>query len=316
MMTQNGNGDRAAWPELHVSTWAPTKRRLHLYAQMLGKIRVALSPVQPNWMFTPLHLTARGMTTGFVPYGSASLEARLDVFDSLISIGSSSGRQIDVALASSQTVRDVYEALSAALRTLGVECTISTIPQELPDRTPFTQDETPGEYDPEAVRRWFVAATATAAELDRWRAHFCGRSGVQLWWGAFDVGLVLFNGRRVTPPADRGYIMKYDLDAELMSVGLYLGDERVAPFYYGYIFPEPPGAQSFPIAPSSASWSSDLHEWVLPYESVRAASDPGAAIRAFADSIYGQCFSAAGWAHDACTYDVPSLIRKRALRAD
>lgn len=272
---------------------------------MLGKIRVALSPPQPNWMFTALHLNARGFTTGFVPYGSVSIEASLDVFDSRITIGRSDGARFSLDLLPARTIAEIYKQLSAALNAAGVRCKISTVPQELLDTTPFDQNRRPGEYDPRPVLDWFRAATAVAAEFERWRAHFFGRSGIQLWWGAFDVALILFSGRRVKPPLDRGYLMKYDLDAELMNVGLYLGDERNAPFLYGYIYPEPANASELAIRPPDAFWSGILREWVLPYETLRTRKDSKAAIRQFLDSIYDQCFEAAGWKRDAYTYDAP-----------
>jgi hypothetical protein len=313
MKSQNTVDSKDAWPDLDVSKWAGTKRTLHLYAQMLGKIRLALSPPQPNWMFTPLYFTARGVTTGFIPYGQISVEAKLDVYDSQISVERSTGRGTAVALLPVRTIADVYDDLSAALRTIDVGCYISPIPQELPDRTPFNEDRRPSDYDPAAVQRWFRAATAIAAEFDRWRSCFFGRSGVQLWWGAFDVAMLLFSGRRLSPPTDRGYLMKYDLDAELMNVGLYFGDEQHAPFFYGYIFPEPPNAEALPVAPGQAAWSTQLREWVLPYEAVRGSGDPGGAIRAFADSIYSLCFSAGGWNREALTYKAPvgSVVEKQ-----
>jgi hypothetical protein len=304
----NGTANDGSWPDVRVAGWAGTKRSLHMYAQMLGKIRLALSPPQPNWMFTALYLNARGLTTGFIPYGDASVEATLDVFDSRISIARSTGKSSDVALLPVRTVAEVYDAVSAALRAVDIECKISTIPQEVPDRTPFNVDRRPSEYDPGAVKRWFRAATATAAEFDRWRGCFFGRSGIQLWWGAFDMALLLFSGRKVRPPTDRGYLMKYDLDAELMNVGLYLGDEQNAPFFYGYIFPEPPHAASLTIGPAPAAWSAQLHEWTLPYETVRTSDDPNATLAAFVDSVYALCFAAAGWNREACTYDAPSMV--------
>jgi hypothetical protein len=307
----NTLSDDRRWPDINVAKWAGTKRSMHLYTQMLGKIRLALSPPQPNWMFTALYLTPRGLTTGFIPYEGSSVEAALDVFDSRITISQCSGERSHVELLPAQTVSEVYENLSATLRRLNVACGISPVPQEVPDTTPLNQDRRPSEYDPVAALRWFRVVTATAACFETWRTHFFGRSGVQFWWGAFDVTLLLFSGRKVTPPADRGYIMKYDLDAELMSVGLYIGDETTAPFFYGYIYPQPPRAEDLPIAPPTASWSPQVGEWILPYDAVRASSHPEATIRAFIDSIYAQCFAAGGWSRDACTYDLP----KRRLRA-
>jgi uncharacterized protein DUF5996 len=294
-----------SWPDLRVSTWAGTKRAVHLYLQMLGKMRVALSPFQPNWMFTPLYLTGRGFTTGAMPVGLGSLEARLDVFDSSITVARSDGETRTIPLLPVRTIAEIYGALSAAVTELHVSCVITTEPQEVPDTTPLHEDHRACEYDVAAVQRWFRAFTATAAVFERWRAHFFGRSGVQLWWGVLDLALILFTGKHVTAPTDRGYLMKYDLDAELMNVGLYLGDEQSAPFFYGYIYPEPPGAPGLAVRPAATSWSDSLHEWILPYDAVRTAQDPEAEIRALLDSIYEQCIAAAGWDRDALAYVAP-----------
>ncbi len=275
---------------------------------MLGKIRVALSPAQPNWMFTPLLFTAHGFTTGAIPCNGVSVETLLDVFASEIVVRTSTGDERRLALLPPRSVADVYHALHAALEELDVPCVISRIPQEMPDTTPFPDDRRPAAYEPEDVQRWFRAATSTAGVFEEWRSHFFGRSGIQLWWGAFDVALLLFSGRHVAPPADRGYLMKYDLDAELMNVGLYFGDEKTKPFYYGYIFPQPADAPTSPIAPTEASWSTTFNEWVLPYDTVRNAADPDAVIRTFLDAVYELCFSKAGWNRSAFTYEAPKKI--------
>ncbi len=297
--------DGTVWPDVDVAGWAATKRTFHLYLQMLGKMRLSLSPTQPNWMFTALLLTARGITTGPMPWRGTSVEASLDVFASEVIVQRSDGNSRRIALLPVLSVAQMYEALQAALQALDVECTISPIPQEVPDTTPLHEDRRPAAYDPEAVRRWFAAATAAAGVFDAWRAHFFGRTGIQVWWGALDVALLLFSGKHVPAPADRGYIMKYDLDAEMMNVGLYYGDERTAPFFYGYIFPQPAGAESLPVAPASASWSAALSEWVLPYDAVRHAPDPSAELAAFLDAIYAQCVAAAGWDRAAFSYAAP-----------
>ncbi|MGB8908653.1 MAG: DUF5996 family protein [Candidatus Cybelea sp.] len=305
MISRKMNEDRASWPDIDVSRWAATKRSLHLYLQMLGKIKLAVAPLQPNWLFTALHLSPRGVTTGTIPWRGSSFDATIDVFDSEIALSRSDGARAKVPLLPVLTVAEVYSRLTDALATLGVDCTISTIPQELPDTTPLDEDRRASEYDAAAVRHWFVSATAVSGVFDGWRSQFFGRCGVQVWWGALDVALMLFNGRHVVPPADRGYLMKYDLDAELLNVGLYYGDEKTAPFFYGYIYPEPAEAPSLPIAPAQAAWSSDLREWVVPYEAVRRSPDPPAALRAFIDSIYEQCFAVAGWDRAALSYDPP-----------
>lgn len=293
------------WPELDLGTWAPTKKSLHLYTQMLGKLRVALSPPQPNWMFTALPLTARGVTTGPMPWREQALQASLDVFASELTLELSDGRSRKIALVPARTIAEIYADLLAALAALGVEAKLSPIPQEVADVTPFDTDRRPAAYEPAAVQRWFSAMTATAGIFDAWRAHFFGRSGIQLWWGGFDLSLMLFNGKHVPPPLDRGYLFRYDLDAELMNAGLYLGDETTAPFFYGYIFPQPAACERLPIAPTGASWSDAIKEWVLPYEAVRSAPDPAATLCTFLDSIYDVCGTAAGWDRAALTYAAP-----------
>jgi hypothetical protein len=293
------------WPDIDVAGWAPTKRSLHLYAQMLGKLRLVLSPPQPNWMFTRLHLTARGLTTGAMPWNDTCVEGQLDVFSSELIVRRSTGAESRVGLVPARPVAEVYAALLAALTEVGVVCSISCVPQELPDTTPFDRDTRSAEYDPAAVRRWFAAATTTAGVFDRWRAHFFGRSGIQVWWGAFDLAMILFNGRHVPPPTDRGYLMKYDLDAELMNCGLYLGDERTPAFFYGYIFPQPPSAEAFAMAPAAVTWSTALNEWILPYDAVRASAAPEVAITAFLDSLYARCVGEGGWDRERLSYVAP-----------
>ncbi len=149
------------------------------------------------------------------------------------------------------------------------------------------------------------------AVFDRWRAHFFGRAGVQLWWGALDLSLLLFTGKHVEPPTDRGYLFKYDLDAEMMSAGLYLGDESNAPFFYAYIYPEPAQCGSIAIAAEGVEWSDAFHEWILPYDTVRRSSDPEKLVRKFLDSVYGICGDAARWDRSQYTYVPPPLRHKR-----
>ena len=279
---------------------------------MLGKLRVALSPSQPEWMFTRLFLTARGVTTGPMPWQRSRVgrhAGRVRLRDS--SSSHSDGRTRHVPLVPARTIAEIWADLHAALKALNIGVTLNPVPQEVPDVTPMDQDRRPAAYDPAAVQRWFAVATAAAATFDRWRAHFFGRNGIQLWWGALDVALLLFNGKNVAPPADRGYLMRYDLDAEMMNVGFYPGDDAAAPFFYGYIFPQPAGAAQLPIAPATASWSDAIKEWVLPYEAVRtaAASRPQRCVRSSTRSTISAA-SAAGWDRAALTYVAP----KRVLR--
>jgi hypothetical protein len=294
------------WPDLPFAAWSATKKTLHLYAQMLGKLRVALSPAQPNWMFTSLALTARGFTTGPMPAGVATVAVTLDVFASTIAVERSDGRARSIPLVPVRTIAEVYRDLSAALAAIGVNVHITTIPQELADTTPLDTDRRAIAYDPAAVQRWFHAVTASAVVFDTWRAHFFGRSGIQLWWGAFDLSLMLFSGKHVPAPRDRGYLLRYDLDAELMNAGFYPGDDlNPAPVYYGYLYPQPAQCETLPVAPPQTAWSDKLGEWILPYDDVRASADPAATLSAFLDSVYAVCGDAGGWDRTALTYASP-----------
>jgi hypothetical protein len=302
------------WPELDLASWAPTKRSLHLYAQMLGKLRLALAPHQPNFLFTSLALTPRGFTTGTMPIGFRSLQASVDVFDAAIILETSDGSVERVALTTPRTVARVWADLHAALAALGVTVVLSPVPQEIPDLTPLDADDRPAVFDPADARRWLAVVSATSAVFDRWRAHFFGRTALALWWGAFDFALLLFSGRHVPAPTDRGYLFRYDLDAEMMNVGFYPGDDANPASFYGYIYPQPPGCGTLAIAPDQAAWSEALGEWILPYEAARTAADPEATLRAFLDAIYGVCGAAAGWDRAQFTYVAPPLraARKKA----
>jgi hypothetical protein len=298
-----------AWPELDYAAWAPTKTSLHRYAQMLGKLRLALAPHQPNFTFTSLALTARGFATGLMPYGAHALQVSVDVFDAEMIVETSDGRERRIALSAPCTVARAYAEFLAALADLGVDVELSPIPQEVADQTPLDTDERPAAFDAAAAQRWLTVMTATNAVFDSWRAHFFGRNSIQLWWGAFDFALLLFSGKHVDAPADRGYLLKYDLDAEMMNVGFYPGDDANPPIFYGYIYPQPATCSTLPIAPEGAAWSSAAGEWILPYAVLRAHADPAAALTTFLDAIYDACGGASGWDRNQLTYMPPPLRR-------
>ncbi len=296
------------WPALEFESWAPTKRSLHLYAQMLGKLRLALSPPQPNFVFTALALTPRGFTTGLIPYGPRALEVSVDVFSAEMIVACSDGQVQRLSFAEPCTVARVFAELHRALAELGITVALSPIPQEIPDLTPLDTDDRPAFFEPAAAQRWLTVVIALSGTFDRWRSHFAGRMGIYLWWGAFDLALLLFSGKQVPAPADRGYLLKYDLDAEMMNVGFYPGDDAHPAIIYGYIYPQPPACGSLPIAPPGAAWSDAAGEWILPYATVQQSADPDASLTAFLDAIYAMCGRDAAWSGDF-SYVRPPLRR-------
>jgi hypothetical protein len=299
-----------AWPALDVAERAPTKRTLHLIAQMLGKVRLALAPHQPNFIFTALYMTPNGFTTTAMPAGLRLVELQLDIPERRIEVRVSDGRRQDVPFADLPSIAAVYAALLEALRAFGVEVELSPIPQEIADTTPLDRDARPTEFVVEHALRWLSLMSATQAVFDRWRAHFFGRTGLQLWWGAFDLSLMLFTGKHVPAPNDRGYLIKYDLDAEMMNAGFYPGDDANAPFFYGYIYPEPAGCSEISIVEGMV-WSEQLREWVLPYDTMRKALQPDELLTRFLDGIYNVCSNAARWDRSKYTYVHPPLRHGR-----
>jgi hypothetical protein len=301
----------SSWPALEFARWAPTKRTLHLIAQMLGKIRLSLAPHQPNFLFAALYVTPTGLTTSPIPVGLRLIEIRLDVFEEQIALLSSDGRRRQISFAQLPSIAGIYNALLAELRLLGVDVTISPVPQEIPDLTPLDRDERPPAWSVQDAHAWLTVMTSTQAVFDRWRAHFFGRASIQLWWGAFDLALLLFSGRHVPAPLDRGYLFKYDLDAEMMNAGFYPGDAANEPFYYGYIYPEPVGCSEIPTRPEGARWSEQFREWILPYDVVHNAPQPEESLQSFLSGIYDTCSSAANWDRGAYTYVPPPLRHAR-----
>jgi hypothetical protein len=299
-----------AWPELVPAQWLPTKRTLHPIAQMMGKVRLALAPYEPNFVFTALHLTPNGFTTGPFPVGLRMIELRLELSEPSLELLSSDGRHRSVAFTTLPSIAAVYAALLEALHALDVDVTLSPIPQEVPDTTPLDRDEHAPAFVAEDARRWHTVVSATEAVFEDWRAHFFGRTAIALWWGAFDLSLMLFSGKHVPPPLDRGYLFKYDLDAEMMNAGFYPGDAANEPFFYGYIYPEPDRCDAISVA-EGVQWSEQFHEWILPYRAMRAADRPDKLLRSLLDGVYNVCSGAAGWDRSQYTYVPPPLRHAR-----
>jgi hypothetical protein len=295
------------WPPFEHARWAPTKRTLHLIAQLLGKVRLALAPRQPNFLFAALFMAPNGLTTGPIPVGARLIELQLDVFYPRVVLLSSDGRRLEIAFAELPTIAAIYRALLDALKELEVDVELSPIPQEIADQTPLDRDENPPSWIPDHARTWLTVMSSTQAVFDRWRAHFFGRTALQLWWGALDLALLLFSGKHVPPPLNRGYLSQYDLDAEMMNAGVYPGDAANEPFYYGYIYPEPAECSEIVIAADGTQWSEQFREWILPYSVVRQADQPEELLRSFLDGIYDTCGQAAHWNSDEYTYTPPPL---------
>lgn len=295
------------WEPLPYAEWAETKKTLQLCTQMMGKVRLGLAPAQPEWMHACLRTTSRGLSTGPMPFEDRSVEVALDVFDEALVVTVSTGDLRRVPLGQGRRVSDIYRDLMTALADLGVAVDVWDRPQEVTDTTPMHADEADQTYDPEAVRRWFGVITAVANVFEEWRGRFFGRSGVQFWWGAFDLAVLRFSGAHAEAPDDRGYIMRYDLDAEFMNAGFWPGDDASPePIFYAYIHPAPEGCSLAPVNPTAAAWIERMGEWVLPYEAVRTCPDPRGALLDFLDSVYAVAGTNGGWDLPNYEYRAPA----------
>jgi hypothetical protein len=283
----------SSWPELRINSWRDTYATLHLYTQVVGKVRMALTPKLNQWWNVPLYLTTRGLTTSPMPYRDRTLSIDFDLTDHRLIIQDSDARVRTFAL-TSQPVCDFYHALFRELDAMDVRVQINTAPQECPVTTHFPDDKEHASYDPSAAHQVWQA----------FRSRFRGKcSPVHLFWGAFDLAVTRFNGRRAplrAAPVDRDAY-----DEEVISVGFWPGDPWTAASeaaFYSYTVPEPPGLSAQSIGPGAAFFSSQMKEFLLPYDDVRRSPDPAAAILEFAQSTYDAGATLAGWDRQALGY--------------
>ena len=215
----------AHWPEFAGDAeWLPTRNYLHLVTQMLGKLRLGLAPSLPEWFHTPLALTPRGLTTRWLPFDGGAVEASLDVVGHEMIITVSGGGERAISLFPARPISALWSEFERSLTELGVRVEMWDKPQELADVTSFASDDRPREYVPDLARGWLGVLTEVHTAFEDWRSPFFGRSGVQFWWGGFDMTAVLFSGRHATPPPNSKLIGRYDLDAEHLTVGFWPRD--------------------------------------------------------------------------------------------
>ncbi|HYW27499.1 MAG TPA: DUF5996 family protein [Terriglobales bacterium] len=293
------------WPELPYDMWRPTRDTLHMYTQVVGKLRLALSPFEPQWANVPLYLTARGLTTSPLPFGPLIFDAEFDFFGHHLVLRASDGREDRVPLGG--PVAEFHDGVMAALRRMGIELGISEVPSEVNDPIPFPEDRVHRAYEPEQAHRFWQVLSRVDVVLKRHRARFRGRTTpVQFFWGTFDLAYSRFSGRPATPPPGAGTIMRYSEDAEQVCTGFWPGDEGTPyPAYYAYGYPRPEGVERAQLQPEAARWAEEAGLFVLPYDAARAAGDPAAAAEAFLSSTYDACAAGLGWSADLLVTDTP-----------
>jgi hypothetical protein len=295
------------WPALPYDEWRDTRDTLHMYTQVVGKIRLALSPFEPQWANVPLYLSARGLTTSPVPDGLRTFDVEFDLVDHRLVLRTSDGG-VDQFPLRARAVADFYADVMGALARLGIDVTISPGPSEVPDPIPFAEDRTHHSYEPEQVNRFFRVLSPVDVVLKEHRSRFNGKSPpVQFFWGSFDLVGTRFSGRLATPPPDADTITRYGGDAEQICGGFWPGHPQypsAAFFAYGY--PKPDDIEEATIRPEEAGWNDDIGEFVFEYDAMRAAPDPRRALSDFLESTYDACAQRLGWSPEFILGDRPS----------
>ena len=287
------------WPELHYDDWADTAATLHMWTQIVGKIRMEATPSINHWWHVTLYVTSRGLGTSLIPHPERAFEIDFDFIDHLLRIRTADGASRDFPL-TSMTVAEFHDRVMAALDALGVPVAINLLPNEVPDPIPFDSDSVHRSYDPDAVSRFWQVLVHATRVFTAFRSDFLGKvSPVHFFWGAMDMALTRFSGRVAPPHGPVPYtplrVVREAYSHEVSSAGFWAGGPGIAPMFYAYAYPEPQGFADAKVEPSEAFYSRDMGEFVLPYEAVRSSADPDAALSAFLRSTYEAGATLANW---------------------
>ena len=287
-----------AWPTLPPATAEPTRATLHRYLQILGKIRLATTPLQNHYWNVALHLTARGLTTRPMPLGDGRTFAiDLDLVNHHVIVRTSDGATRALALIP-RTVADFYHELLGILAALEIRVPIDDHPVEIAvDAIPFHSDHEHFVYHAEYAERCFGALAGSAVVFEEFQSRFLGKSSpVHLFWGSFDLAATRFSGRRAPERAGADPVTRESYSHELFSAGFWPGDERFPqPAYYAYAAPQPPGFDRSAIRPSDAFFHRDLGEYLLPYEIIARARSPRTLLLEFLQSTYEAAATLGSW---------------------
>jgi hypothetical protein len=288
------------WPELPLAEWKDTYDTLHMWTQIVGKIRLALTPLVNHWWNTALYVTPHGLTTSAMSYKGRLFQINFDFIAHLLLIEVDDGSMKTIPLRP-HSVAEFYQEMLAALGSLGMPLTIWTTPVEVPDRTPFERDRKHAAYDPEYAQRFWRILAQTSRVFAEFRSRFIGKaSPVHFFWGAFDLAVTRFSGRQA--PSHPGvqncprFVMVEAYSHEVSSCGFWPGGGPVnEPVFYAYAYPEPQGFKDHTILPAEAFYHNGMSEFVLPYEVVRTATSPDDVLMIFLQSSYEAAATHAKW---------------------
>jgi len=300
-MSPNPPG-RSAWPELRFAEWRDSGATLQLWTQIVGKLRLALSPWLNHGWQVPLYVSARGLGSSAMHVGGGRLvEVEFDLVDHRLVIRSSDAAEHGFALAP-MSVAAFYRRFMAEIAAIGIHVAINVRPNEVADPIPFPDDETHAAYDPAAVHTVWRALVQADRVFRHFRSGFLGKaSPVHLFWGAFDLAVTRFSGRPAPPhkggiPGLPDIVTREAYSHEVSSAGFWPGsDAYPQAAFYSYAYPAPAGFDAAPVEPAGAVWSTEMGEWLLPYEAVRSADDPDAALMRFLQTTYRAAADLGRW---------------------
>jgi hypothetical protein len=287
--------DSKSWPALPLE-WQDTKDTIHMWTQVVGKVRLALSPLVNHWWEVPLYVSARGLTTSPVQYERGIFEAEFDFLQHELLIRTSENTSKSIVLAP-RSVADFYHEFLATLDSLGIHVKIWPMPVEVPNPIAFDRDTQHASYDPEYVQRFWRILVLTDTIFKEFRAQFIGKnSPVHFFWGSFDLAVTRFSGRRAPPRDGADPITREAYSHEVISAGFWPGggDIKGAAFY-AYAAPEPPGFAEARVQPAGASYHPQLREFFLMYDAVRGSASPKAALLDFLQTTYEAGANLAKW---------------------
>jgi hypothetical protein len=294
-------------PALPYDSWKDTLATLHMWSQIVGKVRLKLCPLVNHWWNVPFYITARGMTTSPMRYQQRDIEVEFDFIEHKLHIETSDGRVVTLAL-QPQSVAEFYDKFMAALRELGVSVRIWTVPCEIPDPIPFEKDSAHAAYDPEAAHKFWRMLVWVDQIFKEFRGGFQGKaSPVHFFWGSFDLAVTRFSGRLAPPRPGADSVTREAYSHEVSSAGFWPGGGDIkGPAFYAYAAPEPPGFAEQHVRPQAAFYHPQMKEFLLMYDDVRAAASPKAALMEFLQSTYDAAADLGKWDRKALERAVPA----------
>jgi len=311
------NGTSNVWPALPFAEWKDTAITLHMWTQIVGKIRLTLTPWTNHSWHVTLYVTSRGLTTSPIPHGVCTFEIQFDFINHQLLVDKSDGARQTIEL-KPQSVADFYRTLVRTLEDLDLPVTINTMPNEIENPVPLDQDEEHHSYDPEYANRFWRVLVQSDRVFKEFRSRFCGKcSPVHFFWGSFDLAVTRFSGRPAPPhpggvPHLPDAITREAYSQEVSSLGFWPGNAAMpTPVFYSYAYPEPPGFAGAKVQPPEVYYESKLREFILPYDAVRTDEKPDEVLLDFAQSAYDAASKLGKWDRDALEEKKPALHSPR-----